>query len=366
MDNTFQRDFFYYRRWSYEAPIGILVSILIAGLICIILTWIGRVAVRSVTEERIPWGLRFFIDGLRDLTLRTTNFLLFEFEHAKKEGENEYRLYGVQVHLFVLQYLFIVLLTIISVTLLSFWNTFLADTSVDQCDTLSDCFPIHRGTETPIQATPITDCDDFPTTENVSVLCFRVVYRYSEGLGEAGGFLFSMQVVTNILIYAVLRTVRTVLKFFKIVILRKKGEPMSDAKRKKYVSRLSMGIRILAVIVVLIIYCTLIVLVPLWLFSDRQDFRETLRTPQRQLQLFLYEYTIFVLFLVPPIVGAGIYGSRTFEGLDVETYTQCTKPAATELKKTAQESNSAQAVVSASDELAKTVNSNTASNTNEE
>ena len=363
MNSTFQRDYFYYWRWSFQAPIGILVTILIVGLICIILTWIGRQVIRSISQERIPWGIRFLIEGHRDLTLRTTSFLLFEFQHDKKGEEDVYLLYGVQVHLFVLQYLFIVLLTIISVCVLSFWNTFLAETSLDQCDTFSDCFPILRGSQTPIQITPITDCDNFPVTENVTVLCFKVVYRYSEGLGEAGGFLFSMQVVSNILIYAVVRSVRTVLKFFKIVMLRKKGEPMSDVKRKKYVSRLSMGIRILAVIIVLIIYCILIVLVPLWLFSDRQDFRESLRTPQRQLQLFLYEYTIFVMFLVPPIVGAGIYGSRTFEGLNVDSYTRGTKLAATE---TAQGNNSPHAIVSESDEPVKTVNSNTASNTNEE
>ena len=327
MDITSPRDYFYYERWSYHAPIGILVTILIVGLICIILTAIGRQIVPSGEAYlKLPWGIRFFFDGLRDVTLRTTRFLLFEFEHEKAVEKHVYNLYGVQVYLFVLQYLFIVLLTIYSVSGLTFWNTFLAETTVDQCDTLSDCFPIHRANETPIQTTPITDCDDFPVTDNVSILCFQLVYRYSEGLGEAGGFLFSMQVMTNILIYAVVRMVRSMLKLFKIVISRRKGEPMSEERMRKYAGRLSVISKTVAVLLVLILYCILVVLLPLWLFFDRKEFRETLKTPQRQLQLFLYEYTILVLFLVPPIVGFGIYGRKIYNKLDIKIYTQCSEP----------------------------------------
>ncbi len=61
--------------------------------------------------------------------VQTSKFLLFEFEYEKikkfsKKSKNmdgyEYRLHGVPVHLFVLQYLFIMLLSVLAVSLLSF------------------------------------------------------------------------------------------------------------------------------------------------------------------------------------------------------------------------------------------------------
>ncbi len=183
-----------------------------------------------------------------------------------------------------------------------------------------DCFPMHRANQTPISIPAITNCDDFSINENTTVLCYRLVYKYSEGLGEAGGFLFSMQVITNLLIYCIVRMVRAMLKITKIALRRKISQSNRQELDKKWVLRISLISRVSAVLIVLVLYFLIIVLVPLWLLLDRQDFGETLRTPDRQLQLYLYEYTLFVLFLVPLIVGGGIYGSQLFSSIDVKAY----------------------------------------------
>ena len=322
--SSITRDYYYYQRWTYQFPIGLLAGILTVGVLTLLLTATIRKLVmkcsgRSKTD--VPWQVKFLLDGARDAMLRITNFLLFEFEYQK--NSEAYFLYGVRVYRFVLQYLFIVLLTLLSVCILSFWNTFLAEATVDQCDHIQDCFLIHRANQTPIETNPIINCNNHPINEEVSILCFELVYRYSEGLGEAGGFLFSMQVITNILIYIVVRMVRTIIKATKIlrtVNAIKNGVPPGNRKINRHVGAVSLCSKAWAVVVVLTAYVAVAVLLPVWLFHDRQEFLETLKTPQRQFQLFLYEYTIFVLFLVPPIVGGGIYGSKMFETIDIEAY----------------------------------------------
>ena len=188
---------------------------------------------------------------------------------------------------------------------------------MDSCDSLYDCFPIHRANQTPISIPTITNCDDFSINENTTVLCYRLVYRYSEGLGEAGGFLFSMQVITN---HCVVRMVRAMLKITKIALRRKISQSNDQKLDKKRVFCISIISKVLVVSIVVVLYSLIFVLCPLWLLLDRQDFEETLRTPDRQLQLYLYEYTIFVLFLIPLIVGGGIYGSQLFDSIDIEAY----------------------------------------------
>ena len=48
----------------------------------------------------------------------------------------------------------------------------------------------------------ITDCSNFTHME---IICFRMAYKYSEGLGEAGGFLFVMKVIVNFLTWLSVR-----------------------------------------------------------------------------------------------------------------------------------------------------------------
>ncbi|XP_064394806.1 uncharacterized protein LOC135342046 [Halichondria panicea] len=330
------RDYSYYHRWTFLFPLVTLLVVLGLSVLAIVISALFRKALSKYTEktydELRPQHicLKIVFSGLRDMMLRTTKFLLFEFEYEKveknsyrksKEKKFEYRLYGVPVHLFVLQYLFIVLLSILAVSILSLWNIFIAESSLDECSTLYDCFPIFRENSTPIETDPITDCDDFSITENTTVLCYRVVYRYSEGLGEAGGFLFSMQVITNVLIYFVVRIFRTVLKVTKIVSHRNLDErrerTLTDIGRK-WPFRVSRFAKVLAMSITLILHLIVLILLPVWVLHQREDFLVTIKRPQRKLQLAFYANIIFVLFLVPLIVGTGIYGKKTYEKIRIE------------------------------------------------
>ncbi len=331
------RDYSYYHRWTFLFPLVTLLVVFGLSVLTIVIAALFRKALSKYTEktyeELRPQNicLKIVFSGFRDVMLRTINFLLFEFEYEKvkennykksKEKTFEYRLYGVPVHLFVLQYLFIVLLSILAVSILSLWNIFIAESFLDECSTHYDCFPIFRENSTPIETNPITDCDEFPINEDTTVLCYRVVYRYSEGLGEAGGFLFSMQVITNVLIYGVVRIFRTVLKVTKIVSHRnlvdgRRERTMTDIGRK-WPFRVSRFAKVLAMTITLMLHFILLVFLPVWVLHQREDFLVTIKRLQRKLQLALYANVIFVLSLVPLIVGTGIYGKKTYEKINIE------------------------------------------------
>lgn len=326
------RDYDYYNRWTFQFPLASLLLIFAASVITIVLAVLFRRALgKNLTEpydklNKRQICLKLFLGGLRDTMLRTINFLLFEFEKieqtdekAKKKHKYEYRLHGVPVHLFVLQYLFIVLLSILAVSVLSFWNVFFADSALDVCSELLDCFPVYRDNSTPIEIEPITNCSEHIVDEDSTIICFEVVYRYSEGLGEAGGFLFSMQVIINIVIYVVVSIFRTVLKITKIASNREvaRVRTMSDIGRKwpcgvpRFAKALTMSLT-------LAMYLIILILLPVWVLHQREDFLSTIETSQRRMQLALYAYTVFELFLVPLIVGSGVYARRTYNRIKVK------------------------------------------------
>ena len=118
-----QNDFYYYQSVSFELPVAILVVALTIGIVLVILTCVGTCL--CCTTSKTCCGFQFIRDGLRDVMLRMTNFLLFEFEHTKSSsGEHIYTLYGVRVSVHALYFLFILLVSIIFVCMISFWNTF--------------------------------------------------------------------------------------------------------------------------------------------------------------------------------------------------------------------------------------------------
>ena len=310
-----------YQTMGFLLPLGILVGILIFGLALMIITPIVKCCCTSkcCCCFKVCCCTQFLTDGLRDLMLRTMKFLMYEFEHKKEGKEHKYFLYGVEVHLVVLQYLFIVLLNLIIAALISFWNTFLAEATIDQCDPTATCFPTRRRSFfIRSDRAPITNCADFPINNEETVVCFREVYRYSEGLGEAGGFLFSMQLVINSLVYVIVRMVRVVLKIVKVI--RYKTSRKTDISNG-CVYFWSYSAKFTTIFFVLVSYAAALVLLPLWLLNLSTSFIQTLMTPQRQLQLFIYEYTMFVFLLVPWIVGLGIYDKKLYRSIDIKYYT---------------------------------------------
>ncbi len=166
---------------------------------------------------------------------------------------------------------------------------------------------------------PIENCTDFEIDETNTVVCFEVVYRYSEGLGEAGGFLFSMQAITNIFIYIVVRTIRTILKIAKILIYKYSSDPTNKQMKNKVIC-VSIFAKLLAILIVQASYVVMLIVIPIWFVVLRTDFQTTLRTPQRKLQLGLYIYTVSLLFMVPLFVGIFIQGYNVYEDIDVDMY----------------------------------------------
>ena len=128
-------------------------------------------------------------------------FLLIEFE----EDEGDFSVFGEKTNKVLLYYLFLVVITIIGSSFVLFWNTFITD-EMYGCDSGWDCFPLHVSNNTPIQSTSITDnCTNYIDDENVTVICYKLALKYSEGIGDGGGFMFAMQVLVNVLIYITVR-----------------------------------------------------------------------------------------------------------------------------------------------------------------
>ena len=315
-----RNNFYYHQSVSFELPVAILVVALTIGIVLVILTCVGTCLCCTCTTSKTCCGFQFIRDGLRDVMLRMTNFLLFEFEHTKSSsGEHIYTLYGVRVSVHALYFLFILLVSIIFVCMISFWNTFLSEATLDQCNPTADCFPINRATGHLIRVQPIENCTDFEIDETNTVVCFEVVYRYSKGLGEAGGFLFSMQAITNIFIYIVVRTIRTILKIAKILIYKCSSDPTNKQMKNKVIC-VSIFAKLLAILIVQASYVVMLIVIPIWFVVLRTDFQTTLRTPQRKLQLGLYIYTVSLLFMVPLFVGIFIQGYNVYEDIDVDMY----------------------------------------------
>ena len=300
-------------------PVSLLAIIIPLGIIMIIVSAVTKNVVKKHVQEKkgkVPLVVRFLLAGVKDAILRLTNFLVYEFEHTKeKERDNTYLLYGVQVHRFVIDYLFIVNITILCIAVLSFWNTFFAEADVHQCFHFRDCFLIHPGNLTPVKSPyPIKDCELYHSTEDATIICFEQAYKYSEGLGEAGGFLFIMQVVINIFIHTTTKIVKSILKAYKIQQKEKSNKlektaseanvKQTSEQNKHSISKVSCCAKIAAGTIVLTIYALVFVLIPI-IFVLNQDFLETLGTPIRLFQFVLYLCTSIILLLVPPIVAAG-------------------------------------------------------------
>ncbi len=193
----------FYQGWFLIAPAVFLALI-------ILFTIISIVAVLPLKHFFARHRDNILVQGFHDTLRRSLSFFLFEF-HSEQEqttiqeerldgGESgqtkagtkiapTYYLYGVKVQKFFIGNLFAFFLVLIMTSIVTFMNTFLIENS-SSCEENFDCFVITD------KSVKITDCSNFTHME---VICFRLAYNYSKGLGEAGGFLFVMQVIANFL-----------------------------------------------------------------------------------------------------------------------------------------------------------------------
>ena len=77
--------------------------------------------------------------------------------------------------------------TIVGTTFITFWNVFLMEPSLTgSCTPDFDCFP-KVGNDF-LQQEPVKNCSTYESYDSVTYECYRLVFRYAEGLGAAGGF----------------------------------------------------------------------------------------------------------------------------------------------------------------------------------
>ena len=94
---------------------------------------------------------------------------------------------------------------IVGTMFITFWNVYLVEESVGgDCEANFDCFP--KDGDDYLQQEPVSNCSMFEFNGNVTYECYRLVFRYAEGLGAAGGIL-AFTAVFSKLYFALLVTV---------------------------------------------------------------------------------------------------------------------------------------------------------------
>ena len=235
----------------------------------------------------------------KDIVIRVNKFLVIEFEERKenvteelkdngndetteiiqhRRGTNKYFLYGVEVRYRVIRTLCVVFLTVFGMSFVLFWNTFIADEIIG-CDSEWDCF-VSGGNISSYE--PINNCTQYDKyDENITIICFRIALKFSEGVGDAGGFLFAMQVLVNFLIYITVR--------------------LGSFKGSNRCTLLGGYLCMIFGLTIVIVF------VPWVLFVSVPEIIETFRTPQRLLQFIIYTcMNIVTIMIFPPILLQGI------------------------------------------------------------
>ena len=94
---------------------------------------------------------------------------------------------------------------IVGTIFITFWNVYMVEESVGGgCENNFDCFP--KVGDDFLQQEPVNNCSMFEHNGNVTYECYRLVFRYAEGLGAAGGIL-AFTAVFSKLYFALLVTV---------------------------------------------------------------------------------------------------------------------------------------------------------------
>ena len=289
----------YYYRWSLIAPALFLSAVLAFGALSLILISLPLRRIIHKYKETI------FFCIMRDILMRTSTFLLYEFKRreklkevtherdtfdggeigevnlTKKITERRYYIFGVKVKKFFVHLLFLIIILMILTSAVSFFSTFLTETAFS-CEENFDCFL--KLSDDEYSNNRLEDCGNYTFNE---IICFRLAYKYSEGLGEAGGFIFIMQVLINFLAWMAVRL----------------GSKVGKHCNVWATTSLSL--------VISFAYIFTVILMPYFITLERPDVYDTFRSPQRQLQLFVYAYSNIVLVVIPPVGAYNAYPENT-------------------------------------------------------
>ena len=161
-----------YRNWELIPMIAVsggisLLSFVFAAIV-------GVYAIRNPDEPMI--GKEFII-----------GFIKIFLKIKKKDETTEATLYKRKVSTNATLLFFMAAVFVMLCSFLAFWEIFLIENSFT-CTPGLDCFAFdsHR----PISKSSISrNCSSFESLDNITIICYKFVYRYSEGLGTAGGLI---------------------------------------------------------------------------------------------------------------------------------------------------------------------------------
>ena len=268
----------------------------------VLITWPCRKVVHKYKDSLL-------IRIMRDILIRSTKFFLSEFEGPKggwkiekecakqsqifnsgmavqntstsTDTKRTYKLYGIKVKKFFIHLLFLLRVILILTSAVTFFSAFLTETAFS-CIENFDCFLMTE--EDKYSEDKLEDCENFTSSE---IICFRLAYKYSEALGEAGGYLYVMRVVMNLLTWMSVRL----------------GDYIGDYHKKWQVTAIAM--------IISGIFVFLTVLLPSFATLERPDVYDTFRTPKRQLQLVIYAYSNIIMVVIPPVGAYCAYPENT-------------------------------------------------------
>ena len=206
---------------------------------------------------------------------------------GRKKEKKQYYLYGVQVHYRLIQFLFVVSLSIIGMSFVLFWNTFIAE-AIYGCDSEYDCFVYYTDSINYRPQQLITNCTDFKDNNISFSICFKLVFNFSEGIGNSGGFLFAMQVLVNLLVFVTIR--------------------VRKMKCNNACCRLTVKFGVLITIFILQLALTLVAPIT-FVITGLIVYKSF----QRLYQFWTYIYMSFILLFVVPFVAIGTKNSKTNE-----------------------------------------------------
>ena len=213
MDNrtTSERDYQFYNYLTNVYPLYLLWTFPLLVSTQFFVLMISNLCAR----KRQPW---YFCNlFLKDITVRVSKTFLFDFRQERPmqdfDRDDLFSLHGTPVYFATIQFVSIILVVILCFSTIVFWNAFAIDRIVNQCDSRYDCFVLYSTNLTPVDEEAIESCELYiPNSKNTTLYCFRFVQQYSRAFGEAGGFLFSMQLIANALIYIATKVMRLFLR----------------------------------------------------------------------------------------------------------------------------------------------------------
>ena len=138
--------------------------------------------------------------------IETIELYFPDINKEKSKTDEEIEVLGQKMSRQCFSMMSVLLIPIIVGTMfITFWDVYLVEESVGgDCEANFDCFP--KDGDDYLQQEPVSNCSMFEFNGNVTYECYRLVFRYAEGLGAAGGILIFTAVFSK-LYFALLVTV---------------------------------------------------------------------------------------------------------------------------------------------------------------